>query len=101
MTMETAVGVYLLVALGALPIVGLVIQVFRDSRGKRRNESGCCYACGTRKGLLVSVPHYKGDTFQYCAACARSQKRKSSLNGFVAVIVGGAICAAWFYFSRA
>lgn len=90
---EVIVAALVVGGLGVLPIVGLVIQVWRDYRGKRRNANGRCYACG-EPGLLWPLPHYKGDTFNYCLPCTSRQRRISTVTGLTAagvLIVG--LCA--------
>lgn len=90
---EIVVAVLVVGGLGVLPIVGLIIQVWRDRRGKRRNAQGRCYACGG-SGLLLPLPHYKGATFNYCLPCSQRQRRMSTMTGLVAagVLVVG-LCA--------
>lgn len=90
---EIVVAVLVVGGLGVLPIVGLIIQVWRDNRGKRRNAAGRCYACGGA-GFLWPVHHYKGATFNYCLPCTERQRRMSTVLGLVAagvLIIG--LCA--------
>lgn len=79
---ETIVVVLVVGGLGVLPIVGLIIQVWRDYRGKRRNAQGRCYACG-ELGFLLPLPHYKGATFNYCLRCTSRQQRISTVIGLI------------------
>lgn len=58
-----------IVAVLATPVALLVIHVFRDVRGGRRNRGLCCYACGEGGRSLVPVYHHRGGTFQYCKSC--------------------------------
>lgn len=90
---EIIVAVLVVGGLTVLPIVGLIIQVWRDHRGKRRNAQGRCYACG-ESGFLWPLPHYKGATFNYCLPCSQRQRRMSMVTGLVAagVLVVG-LCA--------
>jgi hypothetical protein len=91
--MGILVAVLVIVGLGVLPVAGLIIQVWRDYRGKRRNAQGRCYACG-QSGLLLPLIHYKGEMFSYCLPCTTRQRRISTAVGFVAaaiLIVG--LCA--------
>lgn len=67
-----------------LPVGGLVIQVWRDWRGSRRNTELRCYACGQAR-MLLPVSHYKGDTFLYCRPCANRQAQLSSTVVLIAV----------------
>lgn len=80
---DIVVAVVVVGALGVLPIVGLIIQVWRDRRGKRRNAQGRCYACGG-SGFLWPLPHYKGATFNYCLPCSQRQRRMSTMTGLIA-----------------
>ncbi|WP_431094823.1 hypothetical protein [Polaromonas aquatica] len=90
---EIIVAVLVVGGLAVLPIAGLIIQVWRDHRGKRRNAQGRCYACGG-SGFLLPLAHYKGATFNYCVACFQRQRRMSTMTGLVAagVLVAG-LCA--------
>jgi hypothetical protein len=91
--MEIVVAVLVIGGLGALPIAGLIIQVWRDRRGKRRNAQGMCYACG-QSGLLLPLSHYKGDAFNYCLPCSARQHQISNVLGLiVAGVLMVGLCA--------
>lgn len=96
---EFIVAVLVIVGLGVLPIVGLIIQVWRDYRGKRRNAQGRCYAWG-ESGLLWPLPHYKGATFNYCLPCTSRQHRISKVIGFVVAGILVAGLCAWLVVRR-
>lgn len=89
------VGGLVIVALGVFPLVALVVQVFRDVRGKRRNTRGSCYACGGSHTPLLPVVHYKGNTFMYCFDCAERQEALSRAFGYLAVVVLIAAIVGW------
>jgi hypothetical protein len=66
--------------LGVLPIVGLIVQILRDRRGRRRNAQLKCYLCGN-SGALLPLHHYRNwnDNFLYCHTCFTRQDRISTL----------------------
>ncbi|CAN7286845.1 hypothetical protein [Polaromonas sp. LjRoot131] len=97
--MEIAVGFFVIAALGAFPVIALVVQVYRDSRGKKRNLAMRCYACDSN-GYLFPVPHYKGDTFLYCLSCVESQHKSRRVLGYVAVVVIAAVLVGWVVLSQ-
>lgn len=81
---------YLIGAFLVLPVVGAIVQIYRDSRGAARNLANRCYACD-RSGLLLSVPHYKGRTYLYCRRCRIRQQNWSQLVlGFALLLALGA-----------
>lgn len=92
------VGGIVFASLGVFPIVALVVQVFRDVRGKRRNARGVCYACGGSQTLLLPVVHYKGNTFMYCIECMKRQDAQSRALGYLAVVVCIAVIVGWLMF---
>lgn len=90
---EIIVATLVIGGLAVLPIVGLIIQVWRDYRGKRRNAQGRCYACGELR-FLWPLSHYKGATFNYCLPCTARQDRISTVIGLtVAGVLIAGLCA--------
>jgi hypothetical protein len=79
---EVVVAVLVFGGLGVLPIVGLIIKVWRDHLGKQRNAQGRCYACGDLR-MLFPLTHYRGETFNYCLPCSARQDRISTVIGLV------------------
>lgn len=92
--MEIAAAIFLFGALGVFPIIALVVQVYRDWRGKKRNLAMRCYACESG-GVLLPVPHYKGDTFLYCLACVKSQHKNQRIFAWAAVCGIAAALVGW------
>lgn len=96
--METAAAIFLFGALGVFPLMALVVQVYRDRRGKKRNLALRCYACESA-GYLFPVPHYKGDTFLYCLPCVERQHKSQRIFSWT-VICGIAVAlAGWVILS--
>ncbi|WP_411883342.1 hypothetical protein [Polaromonas sp. YR568] len=97
--MQTVVAFFVIGALGIFPVVALVVQIYRDSRGKKRNLAMRCYACESA-GHLLPVPHYKGDTFLYCLSCVEKQAGNRRIFGYAAfcgivvVLVGWAVLSS-------
>lgn len=89
------VGGLVIAALGVFPLVALVVQVFRDVRGKRRNLRGSCYACASSRTPLLPIVHYKGNTFMYCVDCVKRQEALSRALGYLAVVVLTAAVVGW------
>jgi predicted permease len=97
--MELAAAFFLIAALGVFPIIALVMQVYRDSRGKKRNQAMRCYACDS-SGYLFPVPHYKGDTFLYCLPCVERQHGSRRVLGYVAMAIIAVALVNWVIISR-
>lgn len=97
--MELAAAFFLITALGVFPVIALVVQVYRDSRGKKRNLAMRCYACDSG-GYLLPVPHYKGDTFLYCLPCTKRQHRSERVLGYVVLLVAAVSLVGWVVFSH-
>lgn len=97
--MEIAFAFFLVAALGVFPVIGLVAQIYRDSRGKKRNLAMRCYACDSG-GILLPVPHYKGDTFWYCLPCTKKQRRSERFLGYGVLLVAAAGLIGWAIISR-
>jgi hypothetical protein len=97
--MEIAVGFFVIAALGAFPVIALVVQVYRDSRGKKRNLAMRCYACES-SGCLFPVPHYKGDTFLYCLPCVERQHKSRRVLGYVAMVIIAVVLVSWVLLSQ-
>ena len=92
--MEIAAASFLITVLGVFPVIALVVQVYRDSRGKKRNLAMRCYACDSG-GYLLPVPHYKGDTFLYCLPCTKKQYRSERVLGYVVLLVAAVGLVGW------
>ena len=57
-------------AVVAAPVIaGLVVHIYRDIRGGKRNRRGCCYACGQPDDDMQRVHHHRGGTYRYCNLC--------------------------------
>lgn len=97
--MEIAVAFLVITALGVFPVIALVMQVYRDSRGKKRNLAMRCYACDSG-GYLLPVPHYKGDTFLYCLPCTKRQRRSERVLGYAVLLVAAVGLLGWVLISR-
>lgn len=97
--MELAAAFFLITVLGVFPVIALVVQVYRDSRGKKRNLAMRCYACES-SGSLFPVPHYKGDTFLYCLPCVESQHKSRRVLGYVAMVIIAAALVGWVVLSQ-
>jgi len=97
--MEIAAAVFFIGALGVFPIIALVVQIYRDSRGKKRNLAMRCYACES-SGYLFSVPHYKGDTFFYCLPCVEKQRRSGRFFGYGVLLVAAVGLVGWVILLR-
>jgi hypothetical protein len=74
---------YLVGAFLVLPVLGAAVQIYRDLRGARRNRANRCYSCN-RTGVLLPVPHYKGNIYLYCRRC---QIRQGNWSGLLLVVV--------------
>lgn len=85
---------YLIGGLLVLPVVGAIVQIYRDSRGAARNRANRCYACDGR-GLLLPVPHYKGRTYLYCRRCSIRQQNWSQLVLGVALLLAVGAGLLW------
>jgi len=97
--MELAAAFFLIVVIGVFPVIALGMQVYRDSRGKKRNLAMRCYACES-SGYLLPVPHYKGDTFLYCLLCVERQHRSRHVLGYVAMALIAVAVVGWLIISR-
>lgn len=97
--MELAVVLFVVIALGVFPVIALVMQVYRDSRGKKRNRAMRCYACDS-SGLLFPVPHYKGDTFLYCTPCVEKHRNSERNLGYLALVIIAVVLVGWVILSH-
>jgi hypothetical protein len=97
--MELTAAILLVGALGVFPVIALVVQVYRDLRGKKRNLAMRCYACES-SGYLFPVPHYKGDTFLYCLLCVKSQHKSQRFFAWAAIGGIAVALAGWVILSR-
>jgi predicted permease len=97
--MEIAAALFLIAVLGVFPVFALVVQVYRDSRGKKRNLAMRCYACES-SGYLFPVPHYKGDTFLYCLPCVERQQKSQRVLGYLAMVIIAVALVGWVILSQ-
>lgn len=94
-----ATASFLITVLGVFPVITLVVQVYRDSRGKKRNLAMRCYACDS-SGSLFPVSHYKGDTFLYCLPCTERQRKSGRFWGYGVLLVVAVGLVGWVIISR-
>lgn len=72
-------GALFLLLLLALPfLLLLVVHIWRDLRGEKRNKRFLCYACGNSLFATTgarAISHTRGGTYMYCASCERKHSR--------------------------
>jgi hypothetical protein len=89
----------LIVLIIAAPFLLLFsIHSWRDIRGARRNESGCCYRCG--RGLYRvpgarGISHSKGGTFMYCGPCASREMLGLNIAVWLMIVAVIAFAIVW------
>lgn len=84
----------------ATPVVLLVVHVFRDVRGGRRNRALCCYACGEGGRSLAPVHQHRGGSFQYCNSCRDRHGRLEALFVGLALVVAVSVAVLTFLAGR-
>lgn len=63
------------IAISIIPLSLLAIHIWRDIRGRERNNLGLCYSCGFRYPNTEPIYHDRGGVYRYCPDYAKKHNK--------------------------